>query len=236
MRALLRYCLVFTLICLSKMTFAHALWIETSAIGIKGKAQEVKIFYGEYAAGELEPVDKWYSDVKDFKLILTTPAQQQVELTKEAAADYFIASFTPEEDGLYTLSVVKPAKDLGGTTRYDFSSIVRIAVGKSAAQSSGLDIPLYVQVSPAVYKKNTNIEAVVLKEGKVLADAELIVMSQEGWTKVFKTNSEGKVSFPALWTGNYVLEASHSEAREGSWHDKEFKRIWQGATTFIQVK
>lgn len=213
---------------------AHALWIESNPLAVKNKSHDVKIFYGEYATNEIEPIDKWYSDVRDFKIILTTPSQQQVELIKESSTDYFKSSFIPEEDGVYILSVVHPAKDLGGTTKYEFSSIALVAVGKSNTQI--LNLPFCIQVEPKTFRNGQVVEALILQNGKPVPDADLLVMSQEGWSKTFTADSNGKVSFPAIWKGKYVLEASLSKDQEGQWYDKPYKRTWQGATTSLQVK
>ncbi len=60
---------------------AHAIWIETPDQGAIGKSQEVKIFYGEYAAQEFEETTTWYSDVSTFVLWLTLPDGSKTQLT-----------------------------------------------------------------------------------------------------------------------------------------------------------
>lgn len=214
---------------------AHALWIATKSSATINQAHPIRIYYGEYAAQEIEPINKWYSDVKDFTLWLTTPSQQKVKLEKQAATDFFQSSFTPTEEGTYTLTVVHPTKDLGGTTKFEFSSVSFITVGNSVASTAVDDVPLYVQIQPQPYEKGQQVDAAVYQNSKPLADAEVIVMSEEGWSKAFKTDTAGHVSFPVLWSGNYVVEASHSIEETGVWHDKPYQRTWRGATTFIQV-
>ncbi|NGM60854.1 DUF4198 domain-containing protein [Sphingobacterium sp. SGG-5] len=226
------FLLLFTLC--SQAIFAHALWIETSHSGTKGTPHDVKIYYGEYASQEIDSVGKWYSDVKEFTIWLTTPSQKKIQLQKSLSADHATASFIPDEEGVYALTVVHPAKDLGGTTKYEFSSTALVAVGNAVLKP--LDLPLYVQAAPRAYAIGESVDAVVFQQGQPLANAEVVVMSGEGWTKVFQTNADGKISFPAIWKGNYVVEASHMEREEGVWHEQPFKRTWQGATTFVQVR
>src|SRR5690349_17315106 len=125
---------------------AHALWIETASTGKKGQAQDVKVFYGEYASKELEETGKWYSDVKDFTLWLTVPGKEKVQLNTTAGTNFFSASFTPEEDGIYLLTVSHEAKDLGGATKYEFSSVAAVAVGKSNTVDH-LSIPNSIKVA-----------------------------------------------------------------------------------------
>lgn len=213
---------------------AHALWIESSPIAAKNKAHQVKIFYGEYATNEIESIDKWYSDVKDFKIILTGPSNKQIELSKSISGDHFESTFTPTEDGMYTLSVVHVAKDLGGTTKYEFSSTALVSVGDTNAAL--LNLPFCIQVQPKVHENGQMIEAVVLQDGKPVPDADLLVMSQEGWSKTFKADANGKVSFPAIWKGIYVLEAAVNKAESGQWHNKSYSKVWQGTTSSIIVQ
>lgn len=223
--------LLFALSFWASAVSAHALWMETSPVAIKNKNHHVKIFYGEYANNEIEPVDKWYSDVSDFKVVLTTPAQKQIELTSTASQDYFEASFTPQEDGIYVLSIVHPAKDLGGKTKYEFSSVALVTVGKSTVQL--LNLPFYILIQPAIHTSGQTIEAFVLNNGKPVPEAELLVMSEEGWSKTFKADSKGRIQFPLNWKGKYVLETSVFEKVDGLWHDKSYTDYWQGTTTSI---
>ncbi|MFZ4862333.1 DUF4198 domain-containing protein [Sphingobacterium sp. Mn56C] len=234
MKQILKSTLFIVLLLTGKLSFAHALWVETNAVGVKNQTQTVRVYYGEYATKELEPVDKWYSDVQSFTLWLTTPSKQRIELKKTAGADFFTANFTPTEDGTYSLSVEHAAKDLGGTTKYVFSSLALVNVGKPSEWS--VQAPLAVLVTPAVYKVGAKVRVAVVAAGKPLADAEVLVMSGEGWTKAFKTDAKGMVTFPALWKGNYVIEASNIIEQDGLWHNNAFKKTWHGTTTFVNVK
>ena len=214
-------------------TYAHALWIETNSKGVKNTLQSIKVYYGEYASKELESIDKWYSDVRDFKLILTSPSNQKIELSKRASTDHYIAEFTPTEEGTYTLSISHTTKDLSKTSLYAFSSVAFVHI--SGKPNPTISNKFYVKVDPLGYTVGNTVEATVIKENKPQIDAEVIVMSQEGWSKTFKTDREGKVKFPALWKGNYVIEASIGENAEGEWNGKPFTYVWEGTTTFITV-
>ena len=96
---------------------AHALWIETNTTGKIGQKQEVKIYFGEYAVDERDSVTKWYSNVKDFTIWIVAPDKQKVQLSTTAAVNYYQTSFTPDNEGVYTLMIAYEAKDLGGTTK-----------------------------------------------------------------------------------------------------------------------
>lgn len=64
--------------------FAHALWIETKATGTKGKAQEISVYFGEFSDNDITKADKWFSDLKDFSLVVISPSKKEVKLTSKA--------------------------------------------------------------------------------------------------------------------------------------------------------
>lgn len=218
-----------------RFTSAHALWIETNPVGKKNLSHRVSVFYGEYAEQEIDPVDKWYSDVRDFELWLTGPDQHRVKLEVKRENDRFTAYFTPEQEGVYWLTVLHGAKDLGGKTKYEFSSAASVSVGAAVAQTVP-PLPFAVSLLSGVSKRNGEVVASVLLDGKPLADASVEVMGPEGWSKAFKTDAEGRVRFPAIWKGNYVLEATRMSPQTGEWQGNTHTQVWQGTTTFLLVR
>lgn len=213
---------------------AHAIWIESGAKATKHKAHEVRIFYGEYPEGQLEPTAKWYSDLKTLEVWVTGPGQQRTKLTLTDAATHLVGSFTPGQDGLYYLSTVHAAKELGGTTKYEFSSVAPVLVG-SAAATAAPKAPLAVVVTPQEHKANELVEVQVWKDGQAFKDAKVELMSPEGWVKTVKTDANGKVTFTPKIKGSYVLEASDYQKQDGQWHEKPYTHSWQGSTTRILI-
>lgn len=217
--------------------FAHALWIETNTTGKVGQSQEVKVYYGEYATNEREETSKWYSDVKTFSLWLTTPAHEKVKLNTKEGDNFYAATFTPDKDGVYTLTVVHEAKELGGTTKYEFSSIASVAVGKTTEINlSPIANSLKVSTNEAkIFKNNTALQIKAELNGKTLANKHVSVFSPEGWAKEYTTDENGIITFKPLWPGRYVLEVSNIEKTTGDHHGKTYSAIWQGATSSFQV-
>lgn len=220
-----------------QVAMAHAIWIESKASASKNQPHDVKIFYGEYASGEKESTDKWYSDLKNLEVWLMTPDNQRVKLDVKDEQGHLATSFVTEKDGVYYISTVHATKDLGGTTKYNFSSLVPVRVGKLAiSATSPKDLPFSVEKITTNGKNKSVIEVLVSSNGKAVKDAEVIVMSETGWTKTFKTNENGVVSFSPQWKGNYVVEASQMNDEAGRWHDKDYTRNWHGTTTFFEHK
>lgn len=214
---------------------AHAIWIESSAKATKNKAHEVKIFYGEYPEGEIEPTEKWFSDLKTLEVWVISPSQQKTKLTLTNASTHLIGYFTPEQDGIYYITTVHTTKDLGGTTKYEFSSVVPVLAGSAAPVVAAPTVPLSVVVQPKAYKTNELVEVQVWKEGKAFKDGKVELMSPEGWVKTVKTDANGKVKFTPKVKGSYVIETSDYHKEDGEWNQNKYTHSWQGATTRILI-
>ena len=226
---------IFLFICQS--SFAHALWIEVNAQAQKGQNQEVKIFYGEFATGEIEPVEKWYSDVKTFSLWLTGPNQKPEQITVTQKDDHFVAAFTPKSDGIYYLTVVHEAAEIAGNTKYEFSSVAAVKVGKQAeADHQRVKNTLKVITPSTDVKTGSATMVQVYLDGNPFTKGKVIVTSENGWAKEFTANEAGEVTFSPVWKGKYVLEATNFKKGAGELNGKAFESTWQGATTVMYVK
>jgi hypothetical protein len=218
--------------------FAHALWIETATSGKAGKTQQVKVYYGEYVSNEREDVAKWYSDVRDFTLWLTAPGKEKVKLTTTPGTNFYTADFTPEGDGLYLLTVSHEAKELGGTTKYEFLSSAAVAVGKTAViDHAAIPGSLHVYTTEAkTYKANGPVKFTAVQNGKPLANKTVSVFSHEGWGKEVTTDANGSFTFNPIWAGRYVLEVSAMDKTvKGTHNGKDYTAAWQGSTSSFEV-
>lgn len=226
-----------SLLVISSSSYAHALWIEVNSNAHKGESQEVKIFYGEFATGELEPIDNWYSDVKEFSLWLTGPDKKREKLSVSPKDNHFIAEFTPNTDGVYYLTVVHGAGEIAGKTRYEFSSIASVNVGKQAnADHQHIENSLKVIVPKTHAKSGAPTKIGVYLDGNPHANGKVLITSENGWGKEFIANETGEVTFSPIWKGKYVLEATHTKNGNGTSQGKAYENTWQGATTILYVK
>jgi len=225
---------LFISIIATQMSFAHALWIETSSNGSLNKKHTVKVFYGEYAEQAIDPVDKWYSDVKDFDLYLISPSGTKTKLDKKSNIDHFESEFIPSENGTYTLSIVHGAKEPYETMRFEFSSVAFVTVGKGQATST--KAPFHLKPNNSNPKVGNDLEISVLNDGLGQKETEVIIMGPEGWTKTVHSDENGKISFKPLAVGKYIIEASKTEDKAEEWDGKKIEKIWRGSTLAIQVK
>lgn len=218
----------------NQMVQAHAIWIESNPMGIKNQSHIIRIYYGEYASGEIEKTKDWYSDLSQLKLNLVNP-DNQAELKLTDKGDYLEASFVPVQEGVYQIFVSHPAKELGGTTRYEFLAQSHIQVGKGTAYSA-VPLSAHFIFQNKVFKTNDQVEIQLLRGNSPVANEEILVMSPKGWSKSYKTDHQGKIKAEAIWPGTYVIENSHMADQSGNWNDKSYSKNWQGLTASFQVK
>lgn len=219
--------------------WAHALWIETENNGKAGVAHEVKVFYGEYAEGEIEPLEAWYSDVKEFELWLVAPNGKKTLLERTPQANHYLATFTPSHEGTYTLAISHSARDLGGKYLYQFNTSAQVLVGQEAGGADIGSIHNELLVVPdklASVKQNKLIKGRVFFKGKPAAEISLEVASPTGWTRKLKTDEHGFFAFEALWEGAYLLEASFTEKVSGEHHGQVYENFWRCGTVMVEVR
>lgn len=227
--------LIITLITVlaSKMVFAHALWIESDPSGTKNKNHEIKIYYGEYSQGLIEPFDKWYSDVKNFKIYLISPSQKKTEIPKTALTDHFSATFVPTENGTYFIYIDHPSKDPYQTTAFQFLATAKVQVGK--ASLSYLDLALAIDLDSSNYQVGDIVRAKVTRNAKDFANAEVEVSLPDGWVKKFKTDDHGIIHFTAPVKGKYIIEVTDTENKKVNWFGKSIDKIWRANTIALLV-
>lgn len=219
--------------------FAHALWIETKAAGTKGKAQEISVYFGEFSDNDITKADKWFSDLKDFSLILVSPSKKETKLTAKALDNKYQAFFTPDEDGVYTVVMHHKVKDVYGTMVLDYNSSATVVVGnKTAGNSASANknvISVFSENADST-KKDAKINGVALYDGTVAKEQKIKVIAPNGWEKELWTNDKGEFSFTPIWSGNYMVEFAYTEKAAGEHNGKKYDEIWKMATYQITVK
>ena len=221
----------------SVASFAHALWIQTATNGKAGQKQTIKIVYSE-PDDKPEKLADWYSDVKEFELWVTTPDKKKIKLETVAGEDHFTADFTPETDGVYTLSISKSAKDLGGSTIYQFNASAIVKVGKSLtgndASFNANEINVFADASKS-YKVNQPMILTTFFKDKPTQKLHVAIASPSGWNKNLSSNAQGVAEFTPIWPGTYKVESSTSEEATGEHFGKPYKSIWRCATLLVDV-
>ncbi|ATL48675.1 hypothetical protein COR50_16720 [Chitinophaga caeni] len=220
---------------LSMGAFAHMLWIETAAKGKAGVKQNIKIFYGEPAEGKPEMVKDWYSDVKEFKLFVLHPGGQKTELPVKIGAKYCTSEFTPGKDGNYTLMISHDAKDLGGTTLYQFNAYALVQVGGTNTEPANTGNVLALSMPTGVKKIQEPFHMNATVDGKAAAESHIAVFSPSGWNKTIKAGKDGSANFIPLWPGYYLFELTNMRAESGQINGKDYENVWRNATIRYEV-
>ncbi|MGX5817867.1 DUF4198 domain-containing protein [Chitinophaga lutea] len=215
---------------------AHALWVETSPSGKKGQAQEVRVYWGEYADKDISPLDKWFSDTKAYTLFVVTPDNKKIPLASTPGKDHYKAYFTPESDGVYTVVMQHSVKDVYHGSRLDYHASAQVTVGKGAAAANANSNAISVEApARAKYGVNQQISLKSVLSGKPTS-GEVEVIAPNGWIRKLWADSTGIVNFTPLWPGRYMVEVARTDKTPGSHQGKNFDAIWRCATYCIEVK
>ena len=229
----------FLMLIATPQLFAHALWIETKATGTKGKAQEISVYFGEFSDNDITKADKWFSDLKDFSLIVISPSKKEIKLTATALDNKYQAFFTPDEDGVYTIAMHHKVKDVYGTMVLDYNSSATVTVGNVVKGNEALvnsNIISLFSKDVTTAKKDTKINVNALYEGKIAKEQKIKVIAPNGWEKELWSNENGEISFTPLWSGNYMVEFAYTEKAPGEHNGKKYNEVWKMATYLISVK
>lgn len=230
---------LFLLLVTSSSLFAHALWIETKATATKGKAHEISVFFGEFSDNDITKSDKWFSDLKDFSLVVISPSKKEIKLKSTALENKYQAFFTPEEDGVYTVVMQHTVKDVYGTMVLDYNSSANIVVGNKLAGNEAIANTNKISVfteNAATLVKGGKVTAVARYNAAVAKEQKVKVIAPNGWEKELWTNENGEFSFTPIWSGNYMIEFSQTEKSTGEHHGKKYDEIWKMATYQLVVK
>lgn len=230
--------LVLTLL-ISTNTFAHALWIETQAVGTIGKAQSIDIYFGEFADKDITKTSKWFSDINQFSLIVITPSKKEIKITTTALEEKYQATFTPDEEGVYTIAMHHTVKDVYGTMKLDYNSSATVVVGNT---TKGNDATYNSNEISVISKKaseaklNEIVKVNALYQGQIATKQKIKVIAPNGWEKELWTNKEGEIEFTPIWSGNYMVEFAYTDKVSGEHNGKKYDEVWKMATYFITVK
>lgn len=219
-------------------TFAHALWIETASTGKKGQAQEVKIFFGEYEGNETDSVAKWFSNLKDFNLVLTAPNGTRQVLKASPEVLFYKATFTPDQDGTYTLSIVHEVKTIYEHAKIEYYAFAHVAVGTAPRinKTYPANALFTIQPAQAVNKVGTSVAHQVIYNKTPFAAQKLAIIDPKRKKQESLTSTDGQFDFKPLQKGNYFLEAFKEDATPGELDGNKYEKVWHVLTYFTQAQ
>lgn len=219
----------------ASLSYAHTLWIETSPNAKMNKKHEIKIFFGELDGPT--PTAKWFSDIKDLEIKITTPSGKQMILKeKEQHPNYYSSYFTPTEDGVYLINVNHLVKDLHRGMKITYQSVAYTTTNsKNEKIKLGLP-PSELILNTVKPKKNHDISLTVIKNGETKAREKVSVESENGWGKTLFSNDKGEVAFKPIWKGKYLVSHGVSTKEEGKHNGQDYTLDIKSLTYFIEIK
>ncbi|MBA4746839.1 MAG: DUF4198 domain-containing protein [Muricauda sp.] len=237
MKKLIATLLLITLPVLSAS--AHYLWIETNGNGKLGQKQEIRVHYGEYTYGVIEKVKgEAFPLVSKFTLWVIAPDGTKTELSTEAKEDHYLASFTPSQNGVYTIALNNNEIDVIDYTEYDFGifkthyhSTAKVLVGTDGDTKTANPEGIVVK---QLENDGEEIKLQVVYKGKPLAKNELKVYVSDLWSKTLYTDDNGEVSFALPWNTKYIVETTTKEEIPGTYNGDDYEFIWHCATYCIK--
>lgn len=228
--------LIFLLAFSVTSAFAHALWIETSSTGKKGIPQQVKVFFGEYEANKPDSAKKWFSNLKNFKLVLTAPNGKTSILTASPDVTFFKTSFTPDQDGAYKLSIVHEVAAVFEHAKIEYYAFADVAVGQSIINSVfPVEAVLTIRPEKQVLKIGEAVQHQVIYNKAPFSEQKITLVTPDRKTQPLKTNADGKFIFKPEQKGDYFIEAFTEDKTPGKLNGKDYEKVWHLVTYTTQV-
>jgi hypothetical protein len=229
--------LLLLLICLVsvQLVSAHEMWIESNAQGKVGVPQEVKVFFGEFNWNKPTPAAKWFSDIADCKLVLTSPNGKTQILEKSKAEDCYKASFTPTEKGVYKVSFVHVVKDVYKEMKLTYVSAALVNV--SAPQKGNTLVgegQFQLDIPNSEITKGYPTHFTVMEAGKAYDNKMVEVSNLDSATQNVTTDSKGFMTLPKAWKGGQLIQLSYPKQAEGEHNGKAYKNDYTVFTYFTK--
>lgn len=237
----------FSIVFLFRVLSAHAhyLWIETNPTSKIGKAQEVRVYFGEYTWDLREtPGGERFEPMKAFRVWVVSPSGKKTDLAFKQANNCYTSAFIPEEKGTYTLLLNNDEIEVIDYTEYDFGifkthyhSVAKVTVGDVlnetvAENPNGLSL---VDLSTQPFGAGKELTFKVLYKGEPLVKGELDIYVADQWSKKLYTDENGMVTLTLPWATKYVIEASKKEEVPGEYNGKPYQFIYHCVTYCIPL-
>lgn len=201
----------------SYLAQAHTVWITAPQKAKLGEIIHVKVYFGEFTWEKPTVANKWFSDIRRYKLMMQAPDGTISELTdKRENVYYFYTALAPSQEGTYVFWLEHEVKDIHKDKKLTYASAAVMHVGKKTS-------PVRVGQGPhqlEVNKTKRGIEYTYLYNGKPGANQVLEVI-KEGQAEhlTVSTDKHGKLIIPAEWKGNYLIEIPDSQKVENGLHN-----------------
>lgn len=189
---------------------AHEIWVERDGAG------PARIYLGEPGDVLPEGGDPEFEKLKAPRLV---PASQAAQVRKTG----YIEVAAPAGDvRVIDDSVFDPWGEEGKK-----QGVIYYARAGRAEAKAGL--PLEIVPTAANADSFT-----LIRDGKPVPAAKLLVISPDKWSKSFTTDAQGRVTLPLKDKGRFILSATHEEKGDLTLRDQKVATLYHMATlTFV---
>ena len=163
----------------------------------------------------------------------------KIKLIPQVKDDHYVASFTPESAGVYSIVLDHKKYQVLDYTAYDYGifrpqyqSITKVLVGDSVAEKTVSENHNSITIVNH-YLDTYQAKLQVLFKGAPLPDTEVTVFMEDDWSKKMKTDKEGMIEFKLPLKGRYVIEATHEDKEPGVFNGKDYEFTWHCAVYTI---
>lgn len=227
MRSLARLFTTIAIVLLPFMSNAHGYWIETEGNHKANEIVTVKMYYGDYPAGE-KLSGKSLDRMKDIKVFVTNKNGGKQEIAMKQTNNYWEGTFTPSADGVYEITGVNDVREVQDWTKHNLGITRPVqylkAVYMVGAGKAGKDEPLFLDIK-IKSTKDGNYEAVITKDSKPLA-AQKVIMSAYGAEELeLTTDKKGKTAFRLVNPGLYIISIDWIDNTPGEFKGKKYETV-----------
>lgn len=207
---------VLGLLSLPAIAQAHYVWIESE------NTREARIYFGEFnegvrekAGGRLEEraaIEAWVERAD--------PGSSPLRLTKRS--DHFAAALEQGAGWLLARDLTSEVKDY----RKNDLGIVKPMFYARAAVANSVTTPgrpsLELDILPVTGEPRS---FQVYFGGQPLAKAKVLVYAPNLWMQELTTDEHGRLTPNTPWSGRYVLDVIHKEAKAGDFKGQRYEAI-----------
>lgn len=206
---------------------AHGYWIETKGTGKKGDTVTIKLYFGDYPAGE-RMTGKSLDKMKDIDVFVTAPDGGKYQIPMQQGNEYWLGHYIAEQKGTYTVTGVNDTRAVQDWTKHNLGITRPIQYLKASdivgrASAPGLaGLPLDVQVE---HVKKDNYELTLYKNGKPLGVSDVVFAPYGKPEDILKTDEHGKAYFTSPDTGLYIISVDWIDKTPGTFKEKPYESV-----------
>lgn len=187
----------------------------------------IKLYFGEYGAGETLS-DTYLDRMKEIKVFVITPGGQQVAVEMKQLKDYWSGSYTPQAEGVYTITGINEEREVQDWKRHNLGIVRPVQylkaiykVGnKDNQQSSKLFLDTEINtLSPGNYSIK------VFKNASPYAGSTILITHPDGGETKLETDKDGLAKFTAPKAGLFLVDVEWIDKTPGQFKEKAYETI-----------